>query len=59
MTRLFLIWRGVSDDDLSLFSGAGEKEANVHNWREVVGWQEESKDQSIFRLLETSVLEIS
>lgn len=28
------------------------------NWREVVGWTENSKDTSLFRVLETSVLEI-
>ncbi|KAJ8482107.1 hypothetical protein ONZ45_g15069 [Pleurotus djamor] len=35
-TRLFLIFRGLSDDDLGIFSGAGEKEANSMNWREVL-----------------------
>lgn len=58
-TRLFLIFRGISDDDLGLFAGAGEKEANSHNWRETVGWSENSKDTSLFRVLETSVWEIT
>ncbi|KZT09488.1 uncharacterized protein LAESUDRAFT_756445 [Laetiporus sulphureus 93-53] len=58
-TRLFMMFRGVSDDDLGLFAGAGEKEANVFNWREVVGWSEHSKDQSQFRVLEISVLEVT
>jgi len=58
-TRIFLIFRGLSDDDLGLFSGAGEKEANAANWREVVGWSEDSKDPTMFRVLETSVLEVS
>ncbi|KAH0827161.1 hypothetical protein J3R83DRAFT_4852 [Lanmaoa asiatica] len=57
-TRLFLIFRGISDDDLGLFAGAGEKEANSMNWRETVGWSENSKDTTIFRVLETSVWEI-
>ena len=57
-TRLFLMFRGVTDDELGLFSGAGEKEANAMNWREVVGWSELSKDQTHFRVLETSVLEV-
>jgi hypothetical protein len=43
---------------MEIFSGAGEKEANAQNWREVVGWTENSKD-AIFRVLETSVLEIT
>lgn len=59
-TRLFLIFRGLSDDDvLNNFSGAGEKEANQANWREVTAWSEEAKDNSIFRVLETSVLEVT
>ena len=58
-TRLFLIFRGVSEDDMGIFSGAGEKEANAQNWREVVGWTENSKDSTLFRVLETSVLEIT
>jgi len=58
-TRLFLMFRGISDDDLGLFAGAGEKEANTANWREVVGWSELSKDGSQFRLLEISILELT
>ncbi|TRM62470.1 hypothetical protein BD626DRAFT_548391 [Schizophyllum amplum] len=58
-TRLFLIFRGLSDDDMGNFAGAGEKEANQMNWREVVGWNEESKDSTMFRVLETTVLEVS
>ncbi|EGO21495.1 hypothetical protein SERLADRAFT_451528 [Serpula lacrymans var. lacrymans S7.9] len=58
-TRLFLIFRGMSDDDVGLFAGAGEKEANSVNWREVVGWSENSKDTTRFRLLEMSVLEVT
>ncbi|KAH7910180.1 hypothetical protein BJ138DRAFT_1153526 [Hygrophoropsis aurantiaca] len=58
-TRLFLIFRGLSDDDLGLFAGAGEKEANSVNWREIVGWSENSKDPTQFRVLETSILEVT
>jgi len=58
-TRLFLIFRGLSDDDLGIFAGAGEKEANAVNWREIVGWSEDSKDPTLFRVLETSVLEVT
>jgi hypothetical protein len=58
-TRLFLIFRGISEDDMGLFAGAGEKEANQMNWREVVGWTENSKDMEQFRVLETSILEVS
>lgn len=58
-TRLFLMYRGLSDDELSMFSGAGEKEANAVNWREHIGWSELSKDPAQFRVLETSVLEVT
>jgi hypothetical protein len=58
-TRIFLIFRGLSDDDVGLFADAGEKEASAVNWREVIGWNEESKDSTIFRVLETSVLEVT
>lgn len=58
-TRLFLIFRGLTDDDVGMFAGAGEKEANSVNWREIVGWSENSKDTAQFRLLETSVLEVT
>lgn len=58
-TRLFLIFRGLSDDDVGTFAGAGEKEANQVNWREIVGWSENSKDMTLFRVLETSILEVT
>lgn len=58
-TRIFLIWRGVSDDEMGNFATSGEKEANTHNWREVIGWSEDSKDSTMFRVLETTVLEIA
>lgn len=58
-TRLFLIFRGLTDDEIGIFSSAGEKEANGVNWREIVGWSEDSKDPALFRVLETSVLEVA
>lgn len=58
-TRLFLIFRGLSDDEVGMFAGAGEKEANTVNWREVVGWSENSKDPEQFRVLETTILEVT
>ncbi|KAF5381086.1 hypothetical protein D9615_003990 [Tricholomella constricta] len=47
------------DDDVGNFAGAGEKEANAVNWRELVGWTEDAKDPTLFRVLETSVLEVT
>jgi hypothetical protein len=58
-TRLFLVFRGMTDDEVGIFAGAGEKEANAANWREVVGWSEDSKDATMFRVLEISVLEVT
>lgn len=58
-TRLFLIFRGLTDNEVVMFAGAGEKEANTHNWREVVGWSEHSKSSDQFRVLETSILEVT
>lgn len=58
-TRLFLIFRGLSDDDMGHFVGAGEKEANAANWREVVQWTELSKDTTQFRVLEVSIMELT
>ncbi|KAK7054844.1 hypothetical protein VNI00_003307 [Paramarasmius palmivorus] len=58
-TRLFMLFRGLTDEEVGIFDGAGEKEANSYNWREVVGWTEESKDPQMFRVLETSVLEVT
>ncbi|KAF5314289.1 hypothetical protein D9619_011981 [Psilocybe cf. subviscida] len=58
VTRLFLIFRGISDNEMGMFAGAGEKEATAHNWRGVVGWTEHSKDPEHFHVFETSVLEI-
>ena len=58
-TRLFLIYRGVSEDDMGIFAGAGEKEANAFNWREVVDYSENAKEPGLFRMLETAVLEVT
>ena len=58
-TRLFLIFRGLTDDEMTVFEGAGIKEANAYNWREVVGWSEHSKDPEMLRVLETLVLEVT
>ncbi len=56
-TRIFLLFRGLTDEDMVDFVSSGEKEALSMNWREIIGWQEQSKDPSQFRVLEVSVLE--
>ncbi|KZT26541.1 hypothetical protein NEOLEDRAFT_227860 [Neolentinus lepideus HHB14362 ss-1] len=56
--RLFLMFRGVTDDDLLNWAGAGEKEALNVNWGAIVGLPE-STETGVFRVLETSVLELT
>lgn len=58
-TRIFLMFRGISDDERDDFAVAGEKEAWNQNWRQVIEWQEASRDNKQFRVLEVSVLEVS
>lgn len=57
--HIFSRYRGVTDDELSAFAGAGEKEASAYDWKNMIGWMEQSRDKQAFRLLETSVLEIN
>jgi len=57
-TRLFLMFRGVSDDDLLNWAGAGEKEANNVNWKEILDVPQ-GMDPGVFRVLETSLLELT
>ena len=42
-TRLFFMWRGITDDELAEFvrDGKGEKEAREKDWKSVVDWKEE------------------
>ena len=57
-TRIFLMYRGVPDDEMGGdWASAGEKEALAQNWRDVVGWSPAMKDQTAFRVLEVSMLE--
>lgn len=57
-TRIFLMWRGVSEEEMSLFGGAGEKEALEKDWKAVLGIEDEqTPDATKFRVLETSIME--
>ena len=56
-TRIFLMWRGVADDELPLFSASGEKEAAVKDWKGMLGIEDEVPDTAKFRVLETSIME--
>lgn len=52
------MFRGLTDDAVQDFSGAGLVEANNTDWRVAIGWTEGSRDPTLFRVLEVSVLEL-
>ncbi|EJU05587.1 hypothetical protein DACRYDRAFT_74849 [Dacryopinax primogenitus] len=56
-TRVFLLWRGLPDDELPLFDGRGAKEAAAFDWRDEIGWTEAALDAKNFRILELSIME--
>lgn len=56
-TRIFLMWRGVTDDEMPLWGAATEKQALEKNWKGMLNIEEESPDSTKFRLLETGVME--
>lgn len=55
--RLFLLFKGVSDEELAEFAGSGEKEANQFDWRDTVGFNEAIKDPQNNRVIETSIMD--
>lgn len=57
-TRIFLMWRGVTDEELPLFGAAGEKEAAMKDWKGVLNIEDEVPDTAKFRVLETSIMEL-
>ena len=57
-TRIFLMWRGVTDGEMGKFEQAGEKEAMEKDWKGLLGIMDESPESAPkFRVLETSVME--
>jgi len=58
-TRLFLMIRGLSEEQMGSFADAGEKEAIARNWREYINWSESSKDPTQFRVLELSLFDVT
>jgi hypothetical protein len=54
--RIFLMWRGVTDEEMPIFVGAGEKEAAKKNWKAAIGLQEGPDMQSL-RVIDTSIME--
>jgi hypothetical protein len=51
-SRIFLMWRGINEEELMTFQslGASEKEALIYNWQEHIGWSEAHDDKSRFRV---------
>lgn len=56
-TRIFLMWRGLSDEEMVKFAESGEKEAEAKDWKSLLGFSPESQDTQKFRVLETSIME--
>ncbi|KAG8984155.1 hypothetical protein FRB90_005514 [Tulasnella sp. 427] len=59
-TRIFFMWRGVSDDELaSAFgpAGMGEKAAYEKDWKDVIEYKDEAGDRELFSVLEVSAIE--
>lgn len=62
--RIFLMWRGVSDDEMPLFeaAGASEKEAEDKDWCALLGIDENDAGNggpgdTMLRILETGIME--
>jgi hypothetical protein len=51
-------YRGVSDEELAAF-GSGEKTVSPEHWKSILKISEESTNKEFFRILETSVLELT
>jgi len=60
VTRIFMLFRGVPDDELGEWSEARDRaEETVGHWKDVVGIDEErQKDGSLFRVLEWGGMEV-
>jgi hypothetical protein len=51
-SRIFLMWRGISAEELESFQsqGAGYEEGLRFNWKDHVGWSKGLNDKSQFRV---------
>ena len=59
VSRIFMMFRGISDEEMADFAAAGEKEAINQNWREILEWSDITKDKQAFRAFEMSILEVA
>ncbi|TDL24700.1 hypothetical protein BD410DRAFT_785390 [Rickenella mellea] len=57
-SRIFLVFRGILDQEIGDFGKSGEKEASVVDWKAFTGVTEAVKDESLFRIFETSSCEL-
>lgn len=55
--RLFLLFKGISDEEMMEFAGSGEKEAAQFGWTDVVGFNQAIKDHTLNRIIETSIMD--
>ncbi|KAG8760822.1 hypothetical protein FRC14_001850 [Serendipita sp. 396] len=55
--RLFLLFKGVSDEEMEEFAGSGEKEAASFDWGDTVGFTEAIRDPQHNRVIETSIMD--
>lgn len=60
VTRVFMLFRGVEEDQLELWSAARERASgSIDAWRAVVGVDvEKALDPSLFRVLEWGGMEV-
>lgn len=56
-TRVFLLFKGVSDEEMNSFAGSGEKEAAQFNWQDTIGWSDQCRDTTKVRIFEVSVMD--
>ncbi|KAI0750106.1 hypothetical protein C8Q80DRAFT_1314973, partial [Daedaleopsis nitida] len=57
VTRVFMLFRGVPEDEVRSWSEARERAGSV-NWPSVVGITEEAYDTSVFRVLDWGAMEV-
>ncbi len=55
--RLFLLFKGISDEEMMEFAGSGEKEAAQFGWTDTVGFDDAIKDPTLNRIIETSIMD--
>ena len=57
VTRVFMLFRGVAEDDVGEWKDARARVADV-DWVDVVGVSPAAQDTSLFRVLEWGAMEV-